>query len=765
MIELMYTAVVEARPAVAEVQEIVAKPFDTNEVTLLDSPFKAARDRHAAYLLSLEADRLLSKFRTEQGLEAKAPPYGGWEGQTIAGHSLGHYLSGIAKMYASTGDVRFKERADYMVKELAECQDKGGDGLIAAFPKARSTFAEVAAGNIRSQGFDLNGLWVPWYTLHKQFAGLHDVYRYTDNKEALEVSKKLGDWSIHITSKLTDEQFQKMLDCEQGGMTEVLAELYALTSEEKYAALARRFNHRRIVGPLSQGRDVLPGIHANTQVPKIIGAARQRELLRDSEDMGKAAEFFWTTVTTKHSYANGGNSLNEYFGPPGIIAKRLRGNTSETCNTYNMLKLTRHLHSWKPQASYMDYYERAMFNHILASQDPQGAGVVYYLPLSTPSRKPFQRLTEDFTCCVGTGMENHASYGDMIYSHTGDTLYVNLFTASSVKWKEKGIEVLQETKFPESDSSRITVKVDSPTAATIKIRKPAWAEKGYGILVNGAGVNATEGPDGYLELRRTWTSGDTLEVKFPMTVRVEPTPDDANKLAVFYGPLLLAADLGERRPSPADMPFVVTEAKDASWIRQDGSALAFETVDAAKPKELKLVPLYQVGREHYAVYFDRMTPAEYSARLDRLKKEEEERQKLESLTVDFVQPGEMQPERDHGFAGEQTEPGEYGGKKFRHAPNGGWFAFDLAVPPDGKAKLVCTYWGSETGPRTFDIFVDDVKIATESLKSPKPEEFYEKAYEIPAELLRGKQKVRLKFAAHPRNVAGGVFGIRMIRSE
>lgn len=767
MIELLYTHVVITQPEQAGqvTQAVVARPFDTNEVTLLDSPFKAARDRHAQYLLDLKPDRLLAKFRTEQGLEAKAPHYEGWESQTIAGHSLGHYLTGIAKMYASTGDARFKQRAEYCVTELAACQEAGKDGLIAAFPKARETFAQIAAGDIRSKGFDLNGIWVPWYTLHKQHAGLHDVYKYMGNRQALEVSKRLADWAIAITANLNDEQFQRMLDCEQGGMAESLAELYALTGERKYADLAKRFNHRKMIEPLAQGRDVLPGVHANTQVPKLIGAARQAELLRDADEQRNAASFFWTTVTGRHTYANGGNSLNEYFGPAGVIAKRLRGNTSETCNTYNMLKLTRHLHSWTPRASYMDYYERAMFNHILASQDPNGAGVVYYLPLNTPSRKPFQRLEEDFTCCVGTGMENHASYGDMIYSHADDTLYVNLFTPSVLKWKAKDLTVTQTTSFPEAGSSTLTV--GGKGSFILKLRKPAWVGDGFKVAVNGEPVgHGTPGADGYVEIARNWSDADKVEVTLPMSVRVEPTPDDANKIAMFYGPVLLAADLGTRRPAPAQMPFIVTETADASWIKPaQGRTLTFTTTGTGKPEELTFRPLYQLGKEFYAVYFDRLTPADYSTRLERLKTEEEERRKLEALTSDFVQPGEMQPERDHNFAGESTEPGEFAGKKHRHASDGGWFSFEMAVPTTGKARLICTYWGSESGNRTFDILIDDVKIATESLKSVRPEEFYDKAYEIPEDLLKGKEKVRVKFAAHPRNTAGGVFGIRIVRAQ
>lgn len=374
---------------VAMAVNLAAQPFELSKVRLLDSPFKRAMERDGSYLLLLEPDRLLSRFRSEAGLEPKAPPYGGWEGMGVAGHSLGHYLSTCSMMFASTGDERFLQRVNYIVDELEIYQRAHGDGYVAAIPDGRRVFREISQGIIRAKPFDLNGVWVPWYTLHKLFAGLLDAHRYCGNEKALQVAKHLADWAESVTANLTDDQFQQMLACEHGGMVEVLAELYARTGEERYLNLAKRFYHKAVMDPLARGVDCLPGLHGNTQVPKVIGMARLYELTGERVPYRVIAEFFWERVVKHHCYVIGGFTDGEMFGEPDRLSDRLGTNTAEVCKTYNLLKLTKQLFSWSPSVEKADYYERALYNHILASQNPDDGMMCYYVPLRAGSFKTY----------------------------------------------------------------------------------------------------------------------------------------------------------------------------------------------------------------------------------------------------------------------------------------------------------------------------------------------------------------------------------------
>ncbi|MBZ0257511.1 glycoside hydrolase family 127 protein, partial [bacterium] len=419
--------------------KIKAEPFSVEDVQLLDGPFLHARNLDAAYLLRLVPDRLLAGFREVAGLPAKAKRYGGWESMGVAGHTLGHYLSAASRLYAA-GDDRFLERINYIVDELKACQ--ANSGYLAAFSEGKKVFEEVAKGDIRSAGFDLNGSWVPWYTFHKQFAGLIDAYRYCDNQEALEVAKKMGDWAIDVTSGLSEEQFQKMLACEHGGMNESMLELYAITGDERYLELSRRFHHQAVLGPLARGEANLPGLHSNTQIPKIIGVAHRYEYTQDEADHD-IATYFWDRVVHHHTYANGGNSNHEHFGPADQLAHRLSSESSESCNTYNMLKLTRHLFSWTEDPQYSDYYEQALYNHILAAQNPDDGMMCYFIPMQVGGAKTYSTPFDSFWCCVGSGIENPARYTEGIYYHGDDDLLVNLFIPSVLKWKEQGVELRQ----------------------------------------------------------------------------------------------------------------------------------------------------------------------------------------------------------------------------------------------------------------------------------------------------------------------------------
>jgi DUF1680 family protein len=611
-------------------------PFALTDVRLLDGPFKHAEDLDAKYLLSLEPDRLLSRFREYAGLKPKAEAYGGWERDTISGHSLGHYLSACAMMYASTGDARFKQRADYIVDELETVQEANKDGFVGGMPNGRKVFDEVSKGDIRSAGFDLNGSWVPWYNEHKTMAGLIDTYLYCGNDKARRVLSRLADWAVETTKNLTDDQWQKMLACEHGGMNDVLADSYAITGNPKHLELARKFYHKRILDPLSRREDPLTGVHANTQIPKIIGTARLYELT--GEDRYKTiSSFFWDTVTRERSFVIGGNSDGEYFPKKEEFSQHVGSATAETCNTYNMLKLTRHLFTWEPKAEYADFYERALYNHILASQHPETGLVCYFMPLKTGTQKDYNPPFDSFACCVGTGMENHAKYGDSIYFHDGGrTLYVNLFIASELHWRDRGVTVRQETRFPEEDATRLTVTGGKPAEFTMLIRKPYWATDGVHLAVNGKALDATPDASGYIPVRRTWASGDTLEVTMPMTVRTEGFKDNPRKLALMYGPIVLSSEVNPAREYPvilADLPKIPAAIHATDKPLTFYGEGVFRSTDGLAPQQMTFIPYYKMHDRPYIVYWDAFNGEQWAARQAEYRAEQARQRALEARTV------------------------------------------------------------------------------------------------------------------------------------
>ncbi len=740
--------------------------FPLENVRLLDGPFKTAMERNASWLLALEPDRLLAGVREDAGLSPKAPRYGGWEQQGVASHSLGHYLSACALHFAATGDARFKERVDYMVAELALCQKANGDGYASAIPEGKRAFAEIAEGKIKAENFQLNGIWVPWYTMHKLFAGLRDAYLHGKNKQALEVYVALGDWACNLTAGLTESQLQEMLHCEHGGMNETAADLFALTGDDKYLALARRFTHQAVFAPLAKGEDHLNGLHANTQIPKLTGAARIYEMTGDAY-YHDAARFFWHTVVQHHSYVTGGNSNHEHFGPPDTLNDRLSAETTESCNTYNMLKLTRHLFEWEAGPEYADFYERALLNHILGSQNPDTAEVTYFVPLESGRMKTYQTKFDTFSCCVGTGMENHTRYGESIYFHDNDNLYVTLFIASELNWPGKGISVRQETQYPEEDTTRITLLCEEPVQLTLQLRWPVWAQDDVELRVNDEPLDVTAAPGTFIPVSRKWQKGDTISLHCPMRIHKESMPDNPERVALFYGPVLLAGALGQEERASADMPVLIAANTPVdAWLTPvPEKALTFRTNGIGHPEDLELIPFYKMHHQRHIVYWDIFTREQWEARQAAYQAALDHRQILEARTVDYLQPGEMQPERDHAFEGTNSRHGMHLDRKWRDAADGGWFAFTLKTDPERPLELICTYWGSDSGPRTFDILVDDVVIATQQLDNPAPGEFIDIPYAIPEYLTAGKNEVRVTFRAHPGMMAGGIFGCRTAYPE
>jgi uncharacterized protein len=765
-----------------------ARPLPFSAVRLTGGPLKGAQDLDADYLLKLEADRMLAFYRKRAGLEPKAEPYGGWDGdgRNLTGHIAGHYLSGVSMMYAATGDARFKERVDYIVRELKEVQDKHGDGYLGALANGKEQLIEVSKGNIRSASFDLNGLWAPWYVLHKTFAGLRDAYRYTGNRGALELEIKFAAWAESILAKLDDAQLQKMLNTEFGGMPEALADLYADTGDKRWLALSHRFDHRAVLDPLARRENILSGLHGNTQVPKIQGSLVRYAYTGDKTD-GEAAHFFWDIVVKHHSFATGGHGKDEYFGPPDVLSDRIEGRTAETCNVYNMIKMTRKFFALHPEIKYAEFHERALFNHILGSIDAEDGRTCYMVPVGRGVQREYQDMFRSFTCCVGSGMESHALHGDGLYYESGDKLWVNIYAPSTAKWEAAGVDLVMDTNFPEGESASMKLTLKAPKQFTLALRRPSWAGEGFAVKVNGQAVKQLSAPGSYVELKRKWKTGDAVVLTLPKALWLEQLPDNKRVAAIMWGPIVLAGDLGpereRRRGRQADaqagarppaqsirIPSLVAADRPLSeWIKAVTDKTGnFRTAGVGRENDIDLVPFYRLHRRTYSIYFDLFTPDEWEKKAGELLAAGERRRKLEAATVAFVdQPGEVYSERDFNQRGEDTSPVRIGGRPGRSARK--WFSFDLPVDAAQPLKLIVTYHGEERATRTLEILVDDTRIGEQRIERHRPgsptKSFFDVEYSIPAELVKGKQKVTVRFQATGGNETAGVFGVRLVRAD
>jgi DUF1680 family protein len=757
----------------------VARPLPLSAVRLTGGPLKRAQDLDIDYLLKLEPDRMMAYYRKRAGLEPKAQGYTGWDGdgRNLTGHIAGHYLSAVSLMYAATGDVRFKERADYLVNEMKEVQDKNGDGYLSALEGGREKWAEVAAGNIRSSFFDLNGMWSPWYTLHKTFAGLRDAYRYTGNRTALEVETKFAGWAETILLKLDAVQTQKMLNTEFGGMNEVLADLYADTGDKRWLDLSHHFDHAAVRDPLSRHEDILAGLHGNTTVPKMIGYLARYIYTGDKTD-GAAAEFFWDAVALHHSYATGGHGRDEYFGPPDKLGDRVEGRTDESCNVYNMLKMTRRLFAIHPDIKYAEFEERALFNHVLGSIDPEDGRTCYMVPVGRGVQHEYQDMQRGFTCCVGSGMENHGLHGDGIYYEAGDKLWINFYAPSTAKWQSAGVDIATETTFPEGDAA--TIKISTPKAKqfTLALRRPSWAGTGFTVKVNGVAVKDVSQPGAYIELKRSWKTGDTVALVLPKKLRIEPTPDNPNRVALMWGPLVLAGDLGperERRSGAGQptftIPSFVSDQPVTDWLQpvagKPGDFRAAGRDVENQAQAVSLIPFYRLHKRTYEIYFDVYNSEGWKRKLSEVALERERQSKLEAATISFVQPGDAQKEKDFNQQGEQSTVDRAQGRPGRRGRK--WFSYDLTVEPSHPIAVVATYFTEEHGPNDFEILADGQRIGEQTIErvpnGSATGKFFDVEYKIPAEVLKDKKKITLRFQAIGDNQVAAVYGVRVIRTD
>ncbi|MGW8266168.1 MAG: beta-L-arabinofuranosidase domain-containing protein [Longimicrobiales bacterium] len=785
-----------------------ARRLPLTSVRLTGGPLKHAQDLDRRYLLELEPDRMLAFYRERAGLTPKAEPYGGWDGpgRNLTGHIAGHYLSGVSLMYAATGDERFKERADHIVRELKEVQEAHGDGYLSALEGGRACFGALARGEIEAESFDLNGEWAPWYTLHKTYAGLRDAYRFTGNRDALEVEVRFAEWAEGILAGLSEAQLEEMMGCEFGGMGEVLVDLYADTGDDRWLALSWKFEHDAFIDPLQRQQDNLGGKHGNTNIPKLIASADRFGYTGNPGDL-MAAAFFWSRVAHHHSFATGGHGTDEYWGPPDQLSERIDGRTSESCNIYNMLKLTRRLFEFAPDPAYADFHEKALFNHVLASMDPEDGRTCYMVPVGMGVAHEYQAMFRSFTCCVGSGMESHALHWDGIYYEGGDRLWVNLYAPSTARWEAAGAELAMDTDLPLGGRATLRMTLREPRELTLALRRPFWAGEGFTLRVNGRAVDLPplapperEGGrrggsalyrsplpvSGYAEVRRRWSTGDTVEITLPKGLRLEPTPDNPRRASILWGPLVLAGDLGpepergERgpggaRPEPPVVPvFVAAEKPADEWVIPAGGVPgSFRTQDAGRVpdaegpvQEQALVPFYQLHRRLYSTYWDLFTPEEWEAEKAAYAAAAERLRRLEAATLAFVQPGDLTVEGEANLqAAEDSRPARLMGRPGRGARS--WFSYELPVDASHPMALVLTFYSDDrrSAPATFDVLVDGERIAVQEVGRSTPRQFYDVTHPIPAELVRGKARVTVRFQAHEGSQVATLYGVRMIRAD
>ncbi len=761
--------------------------LDMESVTLEDGMFKESQELGLDYVLKMDVDRMLAPSFEMAGLPTPngVSRYGGWEKKgasnwgwsadtfTLAGHTLGHWMSAASVMYAATGDAQVKEMLDYAVDKLKYIQDTKKSGYIGGC--SEETFIKCFNGDTNWA----NNYWVPWYGVHKIYQGLIDAYEFTGNSEALNVCVNFADWAMDGLNKMTDSQVQSMLNVEYGGMNDVFAELYEITGREEYLVTARRFTHDNILNPLINEQDSLAGLHANTQIPKIIGAAEIFE--QDSEkyqSYGKGAKYFWDRVVNNRSYVIGGNSVSEHFEAIGL--ESLHHKTAESCNTYNMLKLTEHLYNWEHNSKYMDYYEKALYNHVLGSQDPETGNKMYFVSLLQGHYRIYGTPYNSFWCCTGTGMENPGRYSKCIYYKDGDKLYTNLYIPSTVKWEEKGITLTQKTNYPYEDTIRFEV-TDGEAEASLMFRVPAWAKKGATATYNG--TTYTKDNAGYLEITGNFKKGDVITLTIPMELQLYNSRTN-NQVAFTYGPVVLAAPLGtENFPkdtveketgldtTTTDVPYIIYDGDDitelVTLINRESLTFKLNGQFMSEGEDVTLKPFYEIHHQFHNVYWNMNMAGDLFLK------------RLNNVTIDQVQPDGQQDELGHDLntncTGFNNGSFSSGGKNYMWRDAWGvkdaYFSYMLGVDGEEKNYLCVAYWGSD-GPfgnggktynRDFSIYVDDVKIATQIVNNNKPNSAYYCYYEIPEELTNGKEAVTVKFMANGELCcAGGVIEARTV---
>lgn len=772
-------------------ERLYSNDFPLEDVQLLDGPFKHARDLNIKVLLEYNVDRLLAGYRKEAGLQEKAAIFPNWEG--LDGHVAGHYLSALSMNYAATGDEACKQRMEYMISELKTCQEANaekypdwGGGYVGAVPNGQELWPKIKIGDLDP----IWKYWVPWYNVHKMYAGLRDAWLYAGNEEAKRMFLKFCDWGISLTHDLTDEQMQQMLGNEPGGINEVYADAFQMTGDKKYLIAAERFSHHELLNPLSKGIDNLDNKHANTAVPKAVGFERIGELTHDSKFLN-AGNFFWETVTSNRSLALGGNSRREHFPSASSYSDFINDvEGPESCNTYNMLKLSQDLFRIEQDAKYMDFYERALFNHILSTQHPKHGGYVYFTSARPRHYRVYSAPNEAMWCCVGSGMENHGKYGEQIYSHQSDSLFLNLFIASTLRWRDRGVTLKQETIFPDEEKTKITI-TGGKSKFTLLVRYPDWVSDGaLKVSVNGQPISYTQKPSSYVAITRLWKKGDVVQVDLPMQTTLEHLHHVNEYVAIMRGPILLGAKTGAedlrglvaddgrwshiasgRKLSVDKAPILIEEDVESivhNIIPIEGKPMQFRFTHqrVENGKNIVLEPFFRIHDSRYMMYWMALTPTQYESHIDSIARAEEKRMELEERTVDFVAPGEQQPEVDHAIQSEKSRKGVANDQTFREATSGGYFSYLLSTEGQNTLSLQLRYWGAEWSQREFDIYIDDRKLTSvDNTNKWNRSQFFDITYEIPETMIKGKEAIRVKFQAIGKSSTSPIYYLRLIKDK
>ncbi len=754
------------------------KCFPVSQVRLTESPFKHAQDLDICYLLGLDPDRLLAPYRKEAGVPPKAPNYGNWENSGLDGHIGGHYLSALSYMYAATGNQEIKERLDYMLDELEDCQEASGDGYLCGVPGGRNMWEEISHGDIRASRFDLNGKWVPLYNIHKIYAGLRDAYIQTGNRKAKKMLIKLTDWILRLTSSLNDSQIQEMLNSEHGGLNEIFADVAHITGDNRYLKLAHQFSHQEILQPLLKHQDLLTGMHANTQIPKIIGFKRIADV-EGNRDWNDAARYFWETVAERRSISIGGNSVREHFNPADDFSSMLSNEQGpETCNTYNMLRLTKMLYETSADVKLVDYYERALYNHILSSQNPVQGGFVYFTPMRPGHYRVYSQPQTSFWCCVGSGLENHAKYGEMIYGYNDKTLYVNLFIPSTLQWGNT--EIIQQTLFPEEEGTTITIRPrNGKKKFTLCLRLPGWTkQEELHLSVNDIPQKIMV-KNGYIYLTRTWSKNDKVQLNIPMHLYTVGLPDKSPNYSFLYGPVVLAAQLGKqgqdglfaddsrgghiangKRLPLQNMPVIVGDTSHIlSHIKKDGDKpLTFKLTGIYPEKYdgMILQPFYRLYECRYMVYWPILSEKELQTHISLLTEKEKRRAALDSISTDKVICGEQQPENDHFISMKKSRIGDDEGTHWRETNN--WFSYRMKTGEKSANKVYILFRPEFRRDARIEINGKDVGKLTDrrQLSDLSVAEF-----DIP-EPLRSQNELTVKICKGNEKVTPHIYEIRLI---
>ena len=775
MVSTLLFATISMTTALAQTTPKV-EYFGISDVRLTRSAFKHAEDMDIQYLLALNPDRLLAPYLKGAGLPPKADNYTNWENTGLDGHIGGHYLSALSFMYAATDNEEIGRRLDYVLSELKRCQDTAGDGYLCGVPDGRKMWKEIEQGNVRAATFGLNDRWVPLYNIHKIYAGLRDAYLVAHREEAKDMLVKLTDWMERTTANLTDAQMQDMLRSEHGGLNETFADVAAITGDKRYLTLAHRFSHDIILNPLLKQEDKLTGIHANTQIPKVIGFKRIADIEKN-DDWSKAADFFWHTVVNNRSITIGGNSVYEHFHPAdNFEPMRTSEQGPETCNTYNMLRLTKMLYATSADAKYMDYYERALFNHILSTQDPVQGGFVYFTPMRSGHYRVYSQPQTSFWCCVGSGLENHARYGEMIYAHKGnDQLYVNLFIPSTLEWGDINIE--QSTSFPDEEGTSVIVtsKKGKNKKFTLNIRVPEWVNEGeLSLTINGK-TEKVNIADGYVKVNRSWKDGDKLHISMPMHLRAIDMPDNSHNYSFLYGPIVLASRMGTQRQDGMfaddsrgghiaqgprlplqNMPVVVGSTEDIlSHITKTDGKMEF-TLKGVSPENyegMKLEPFYRIHESRYMVYWPVLSASEVAKRQEEVARQESIAQALEARTADKVTCGEQQPESDHFVKMEWSGTGNDGGVQWRETRQ--WFSYRMKT--NGRKVTAVRIAFRPENNRDARVLINDTEIGLFSTADNG-------VIEIPvkADVIGKAETLTLKIAKGNKDITPHIYEVRLI---